>query len=732
MLSNEAPKDNSSKQKLHLGLKEAVLAFMAATAPPLAAQEPLGVERVRTVEESIPQSTRRLFEKYGLQFQERLADPAFQQVISNLTRAGVLYYPDELLTLRTETYRNPTFLKNAALLGRYQDVSNVPLKDILHTLVLEELGEYLEASPSPLRRAALRFANEVSVDVNAWKNTLGLVRKHKNNSAALQVLYAMDAKRLAHPEYVVMLKDYLQKQSPEDAQFLFGATGATEVDLLFLSQKTGIFGAEELALRLATNSKDLQLEPLTIHLLQPFKSALFMQRVTRMNELHDEGSSTRLSVVKDLNARALFETLLVGGKDAYPSTFRLLYDGDKNNRGRQKLPEEMYSFVPKTLKEYRSLYAFFTTIRPTSEQFGSFLEQLAQNNLLERFMQSLGGAKEQGEILKQYLFDPRTGLSQHQAVLLDSILQTKYEPVRDVVFATLSQAIEDPRTNMSTKQNAELLVAYQFVVAGSKVPPWAQGAVEKYGNRFAPVERFDEREAFRTGENNISFNIQQHFFYDDRHEKIWDGHNSFRHFLESLGWNVSWSTNGIIESITRGPKAKAEIEDKGDYVVIRKRNQRTNRTIVIYANKPDRSDEDVARVHAELMERERPQIVVHRGHTPHASKTIRLLKPWVRLVSLGSCGGVKETFDVLEKAPGAQILGTGKVGTMLVNDTGLRTIDEALLEKGEVEWVSVQKFLDQIFARGGGLTQEWWQSYVLPHRNRAARFVAAGKKRGGV
>jgi hypothetical protein len=125
------------------------------------------------------------------------------------------------------------------------------------------------------------------------------------------------------------------------------------------------------------------------------------------------------------------------------------------------------------------------------------------------------------------------------------------------------------------------------------------------------------------------------------------------------------------------------------------------------------------------MEKQKPQVVVHRGHSYHASKTIRVLKPEVGLVNLGSCGGAKNISDVLEKAPSAQVMGTKAVGTMLVNDVALRAIDSMLLQTGKIDWSQLRTQLDRDFAQRGGVSQERWGGYVLPHQNRIAHLIAA-------
>ena len=312
----------------------------------------------------------------------------------------------------------------------------------------------------------------------------------------------------------------------------------------------------------------------------------------------------------------------------------------------------------------------------------------------------------------------------------DLISTTKNQHVQDFIIDNFKQAVEGTvQVSPSSQAIAGVLVS-SFYRGKSNVPVWAEQPIKKFGQFFPEIISYDAASAFRD-ENGVMTNVQAHFFYDDRGpnkaESTWDGHHSFRNFIISLGGSVQWDPQtGAIQKITVGNGIL--LEDAGDYIVIRKKDARTKREIVIYANKPDQSDAMVETIQTKIMETQKPQTVVHRGHSYHASKTIKLLRSSVTMVNLGSCGGAKNVSDVLGKIPTAQVMATRNVGTMLVNDPLIRAIDTSLLVQGQVDWRAMRTQMDAIFKRSGGVANERWQSYLLPNQNRTAHLLAAIKR----
>ncbi len=663
------------------------------------------------------------------QYLERIKDPKFREAFIGFQTIDYISI-DDAFKWNPDMYEHPLFLKNIALLKKHGGLKLLDLETHhSNTLKAEGLEEFLYIM-SPIipgmRETVFRFIEETTGDASKWTAVQNLVKKYQYSERALKMIPYLKGARLTDAEYLAVFDEDIQiNPNGQDPYYI----SLGDIDAKFVQRKTHKNISEHIrdlnGYLTTLNNQDTNI--VVREILDKFRNAAFTMPILWMNELHDSAPKKRLEVLSTLNADVLFKVMLAGGDEAYLSTFRLLYNGN-GYAG----PETAHSFINKIRKEYGSLYAYLQTTRPTHEQFDSFINLMSQNNILDQFLSDIGNADQQREILMQFLFDPKNQLSENQAISLSDLLQTSNnESVWSFVLDSLRKIFEDSNANVQSKNIAGLLVAQHFLKA-THVPQWAQNFVEANRKYFPNMQTLEGKKAFNVAEEGKATNIQLHFFYDDRGknrpEQTWDGHHSFRNFIVSLGGTVSWDKTGMIQRITTMEK-NTEITDEGDYIVIKKNHPGTKRVILIYANKPDRNDTVVADVQRNLMREKKPHIVVHRGHSYHAKKTIELLEPGagVELVNLGSCGGIKNISHLLEKISNVQIMGTRAVGTMIVNDRVLRAFDSMLLKNGSVDWSQLRTQLDRDFTRRGGMSLEHWDNYVLPHQNRIAHLIAAIK-----
>lgn len=200
--------------------------------------------------------------------------------------------------------------------------------------------------------------------------------------------------------------------------------------------------------------------------------------------------------------------------------------------------------------------------------------------------------------------------------------------------------------------------------------------------------------------------VQQHFFYDDD-----DGFESFVSFRNSYRGDPNWTW-----------------DDRGAYVVVAARGA-GGRRIEIFANVPDPAKfgspgpTDMRHTLARtLADKGRaPSMVVHRGHAYFVERTVRYLPGSVRLVFLGSCRGLENTYAVMSAATRAQVIATRAVGTLSVNDPLLKAINDELLRGAKsLDW---ERFWRSQEARLG--KNAAFRDYIPPYRNGAAMFLAA-------
>jgi hypothetical protein len=202
--------------------------------------------------------------------------------------------------------------------------------------------------------------------------------------------------------------------------------------------------------------------------------------------------------------------------------------------------------------------------------------------------------------------------------------------------------------------------------------------------------------------------LQRYIFHNDD-----DGVESFESFLRHYAGDSNWTlerTEDLVHFTGRGAP---------------------NRRIDIYANIP--VDLQLpANVPIAVSVRARqgavtralknePTVVVHRGHDHHFEITRKYLKGDVRLVFLGSCHGMASVEDVVTRCRRAQMIATRGIGATSVNDTFLRALNQRLLEgAGKLDWDEFWSTLRPVLG-----SNEHFQSYVPPHKNHAARFLAA-------
>ena len=108
--------------------------------------------------------------------------------------------------------------------------------------------------------------------------------------------------------------------------------------------------------------------------------------------------------------------------------------------------------------------------------------------------------------------------------------------------------------------------------------------------------------------------------------------------------------------------------------------------------------------------------MIHRGHSYHMDKTLKKLRPSVKLAILGSCGGNKNIISVATISPDAQIIVSKKTGSKLINDPMIAVINENLQNKGDLEWTEVWQQLSDKFSKDE-FALNLFNEYIPPARN---------------
>lgn len=669
--------------------------------------------------------------------EERVKDPVFRDVYVTIKGDGSRYVRvDHLLNIPTERYQHRNFLKNIReVRAAGYNISEYEVLNYSAALTLDDLGKFIREETARDKMWALHYANEIATGTDgeaSWRAVLAFLEKNSGNLLARQFMYSADGPRLSNPLYNQYLEQAFKELQgrPEAERGKFEPYRLShDTDEKYLREKTGkglldIFDSLQVYSGIMN---DPQTDPLVKHMLARFRDMMLYAPARLMDERHNGSAESRLEALSGFDANTILQIMLATDERTYLSTFRLMYNGNGTKTN--------LSFTSRVEADFGSLYSFLLSpkIELSHQQFAGLLERVTNHNLTDVFLSDIGDETKQREILTRFLFDSAGGLQKEKAISLDDLVfTTKSEPIRNFVLDSLRTVADGAKT--PDNRVAGLLIAHYFKDRADR-PEWAQPLIEMYAARIPEIKTLEPNSLFQK-EGDIEVNTQHFFFYDDRRDSKgtvspagWDGHHSFKNFIQSLNGNVDWNPKtGEIQSIRVG--GGYAMKEEGRLLVISQFDAKTKRRVVMYVNRPDMDDAGVAEAHSKQMGKQVPQIVVHRGHSYHAPKTINVLRPGIALVNFGSCGGSRELRKLAEKLPASmpQTMGTRRVGTMRVNDAVIAAINRELLRNGRVDWAQLSETLERYFRlrdRQDPGVYDLWKNYTLPHQNRIAHLTEA-------
>ncbi len=402
-------------------------------------------------------------------------------------------------------------------------------------------------------------------------------------------------------------------------------------------------------------------------------SEIVLIDVEQINRLHEAPDQERFSIVENSSAEQIYILMVHGEEEVFTSTFNGLF-----NRTIEKLEKENIS--GSQLLEQTGFVKFRTFIRLCTEfnRLDDFLKTIPEN--------------EQEKILRKFVSD----------------LETAKDPLREAV--SIAEAInsidnskiigileDEVKTQIkSTSEKTTILyklIASTFNEKGSD-EEWLKEIEKDY--KLPSLNTVETKDLF----NKNNTNIQQYFFYNDE-----DGIASFKNFVDQYKGKQNWS-----------------VKDRGTFVTIE--SEENGRHLKIYANKPENENDGPEEIAKELEKSEiKTIVVVHRGHSYHANKTISRIPKIAKIVSLGSCGGYRNLSEVLTRAPEAHIISTKGTGTKWVNDPLFKMLNQEILSGHNIKW---SEFWDKAQQELGD--QEKFKDYVPPHKNFGAMFIKAYEK----
>ena len=401
------------------------------------------------------------------------------------------------------------------------------------------------------------------------------------------------------------------------------------------------------------------------------KEKSFAFYVNQINELHSSADAIRFASVKDLRPEDLYYIITSSEDEMYTSSYLGLY---------KRLMENFKN---------GSADSIFALVN--YDNFRTFMRIAANYNTLTDFLNRMPLSKA-ADLIKLFISgiesDPNTGLEKAMDVAdsftgLDSAVVIS-ELIKNEIGSNLIRCVSGQLHFGSRLYNILLEV---FELVKQKDP------ANKLWSFLGNYETLDRK----TLQNKNGEIVELVLFYGDE-----DGTSSFNNFLAMFKDTTKWQT------------AKNEY-----WVTIR---SRSDQAINIYANLPldykqeldlQAQDALVNFLESQAIE---PSVVIHRGHSYHMDKTLKKLKPSLKLAILGSCGGNKNIINVATISPDAQIIVSKKTGSKLINDPMIDVINENLQSKEALNWAEVWQQLSGRFSKDE-FTLNLFNEYIPPARN---------------
>jgi hypothetical protein len=434
-------------------------------------------------------------------------------------------------------------------------------------------------------------------------------------------------------------------------------------------------GANPKKFFIALNDIRKQRSPVAAYSLEKELQIQALKIVRLINDLHNEKPAVRFACVDSYTPDQLYTLIVYSQEDIFTSTFdgifrRLIARLGKNNG--------------------------FKMIQLTGDNhFRTFIKQCAGYGKLDSFLLTM--SPEQRKILMikfaANLEKDENDISQAVEVA-DAYTSIKDPMVQQILQQTFSMELQRvSKANIKRGQVIYGLLLNLFVNSSLFGNDWFSNVSGVY--KLPPLDALPNKTLFEQNHNRC---IWQIYFYDDI-----DGDVSFKDFIKTFNDSL-WI-----------------IEDHKLYVKIISLGKKF---VDIYANKPKAEYEGQAFLENYFDSLDiTPDVLVHRGHSYYAYKTIEKTKPGTRIFVMGSCGGYHNLSDIIDKSPEVSIISSKQIGVHMVNNPILRALADNISSGEDIKW---QKLWDKIDKRLKGSIPEIydkWLDYIPPHKNLGAIFI---------
>jgi hypothetical protein len=393
--------------------------------------------------------------------------------------------------------------------------------------------------------------------------------------------------------------------------------------------------------------------------------------VNSINELHSSPDNIRFASVKNLRPEDLYYIITSCEDELYTSSYLGLY---------RRLMDQLKDHPADSIFQVVHFDNFRTFMRMAANYntLADFLSRLPQDTgaeLLKRFISGIEKDIDTGVEKAMDVADSFTGLG-------------NVAGIGELIDDELRSNLDRCRANQSFFGVRLYNILIQIFDLVRK-----EGPDNKLWKQLGNYELLDRKDIV----NNNGEIIELVMFYGDE-----DGNASFNNFLSLFKDASTW-----------------KISKNNFWATIRSTSEQP---VVIYANLPldTKQELDVQAQDSlnDYLEQQslKPVILIHRGHSYHLGKTLKMMQSSVKLALLGSCGGYNSILSVANINPDAQIIVTKKTGSKLINDPMIDEINETLLQGKDLVWSDVWSNLQKKFSRDE-FTLNLFNEYLPPVKN---------------
>jgi hypothetical protein len=406
--------------------------------------------------------------------------------------------------------------------------------------------------------------------------------------------------------------------------------------------------------------------------------------INTINGLHDEPDAVRFRIIEPLTPQELYYLIVMGEEVIYTSSYKGVY-------------KRMISRLPSPTGGDRLLMSV------RFDRFKKFIRMAAGYNTLDPFLSTMSDSNAQRLMIAFVRGLDKTQGLEEAVDVADSYGSISTPAVKALIDREIQTSLAEAKASGERRS----IVIYDILntILRSSTDTGVDLSA-RLG--IPPIYKLYDR-SLRDTAGRV---VQLAFFYGDK-----DGKESFANFMGLYNGRPEWS-------VTRTREWVEVRSTKG-------------RKVWIYANLPldnsDGSDPDAKAQRNLLSHLEqqglKPSVVIHRGHSYHLKYTLNQLPPSAQIVILGSCGGFHNLDEVLHTCPDAHIVSSKEVGTRVVNEPILRSINESLRNGRDIEWIPMWRSLGAQFTAPDA--RERFENYIPPHKNLGALFIKAYQRAMG-